>query len=64
MADSTTSVTVDLRDTGMGGTGVTVTEDPIDPAGVADAEAAWAGGLTAREELLAGSSCSSVYDCS
>ena len=47
-------VTVDLRDDGAGGTRVTVTEEPVDPAGVADAEAAWSGALAALDELLSG----------
>lgn len=46
-------VTVDLRDDGAGGTQVTVTEAPIDPAGVEDAEAAWRGALTALDAMLA-----------
>ena len=46
-------VTVDLREDGAGGTRVTVTEAPIDPAGVEAAEAAWTGALTALDEMLA-----------
>jgi uncharacterized protein YndB with AHSA1/START domain len=47
-------VTVELRDEGGGCTGVTVTEAPVDPAAVGDAEAAWRGALGALDELLSG----------
>lgn len=46
-------VAVDLADDGAGGTRVTVTESPVDPAGVPDAEAAWSGALAALDAMLA-----------
>jgi uncharacterized protein YndB with AHSA1/START domain len=45
-------VTVDLEDDGAGGTRVTVTEAPVDPAVVRDAQAAWSGALAELDALL------------
>ena len=47
-------VTVDLADDGAGARRVTVTESPIDPPGVPDAQAAWSGALAALDAMLAG----------